>query len=51
MIEFLKSIPMWFIMIIIAVFAVAVLYKFLKSDKVKIGPVEFDEEENGAKNE
>ena len=45
MIEFLMSIPMWFIMIIIAVFAGAVLYKFLKSDKVKIGPVEFDEEE------
>ena len=45
------AIPMWFIMIIIAVFVIAVTYKFLKSDKVKIGPVEFDEEENGAKNE
>jgi len=51
MIEFLMAIPMWFIMIIIAVFVIAVTYKFLKSDKVKIGPVEFDEEENGAKNE
>ncbi len=45
MIEFLMAIPMWFIMIIIAVTAGAVLYKFLKSDKVKIGPVEFEEEE------
>ena len=51
MIEFLMSIPMWFIMIIIGITAAAFLYKFLKSDKVKIGPVEFDEEENGAKNE
>ena len=45
MIEFLMAIPMWFIMIIIALFVIAVTYKFLKSDKVKIGPVEFDEEE------
>ena len=51
MIEFLKSIPMWFVMIIIGVTAGAVLYKFLKSDKVKIGPVEFDEEEKGSKND
>jgi len=49
MIEILKSIPMWFIMIIIAVFVIAVTYKFLKSDKVKIGPVEFDEEEESKK--
>jgi len=40
---------MWFIMIIIAVFVIAVTYKFLKSDKVKIGPVEFDEEEESKK--
>ena len=51
MIEFLMSIPVWFIMIIIAVFVIAITYKFLKSDKVKIGPVEFDEKDEGAKNE
>jgi len=49
MIEFLMAIPMWFIMIIIGVTAGAFLYKFLKSDKVKIGPVEFDEEEESKK--
>ena len=49
MIEFLVAIPMWFIMIIIGITAAAFLYKFLKSDKVKIGPVEFDEEEESKK--
>ena len=49
MIEFLMAIPMWFIMIIIGITAAAFLYKFLKSDKVKIGPVEFDEEEESKK--
>ena len=49
MIEFLMSIPMWFIMIIIGVTVGAFMYKFLKSDKVKIGPVEFDEEDESKK--
>jgi len=43
MIEFLMSIPMWFIMIVVSVFVIAVTYKFIKSQKVKVGPVEFDE--------
>lgn len=51
MIEFLMSIPMWFIMLVAGLTAAAFLYKFLKSDKVKIGPVEFDEKDEGAKNE
>ena len=51
MIEFLMSIPMWFIMIIIAVFVIAIIYKFVKSEKVKVGPVEFDEKEESSKND
>ena len=51
MIEFLMSIPMWFIIVIVSIFAAAVTYKFIKSDKVKIGPVEFDEKDEGSKND
>lgn len=49
MIEFMKSIPMWFIISITSVMSLAFIYKIIKSDKVKIGPVEFEEEEESKK--
>lgn len=45
MIEFLMSIPMWFIISITSVIVLAGIYKFIKSEKVKVGPVEFDEKD------
>lgn len=51
MLEFLMSIPMWFVISITSVIVLAVIYKFLKSEKVKVGPVEFDEKDEGEKNE
>ena len=43
--EFIMSIPMWFIMCVVSVVVIAGVYKFVKSRRVKIGPVEFDEED------
>lgn len=49
MIEYLTSFPTWFwMMIIMSVVAVG-LYKVIRADKIKAGPVEIEEDDSDEK--
>jgi len=45
--EFVMSLPLWFVMVIITALAGTVIYILAKADRIKAGPIEIeDKEEN-----
>lgn len=43
MFEFINSLPLWFVMIIITIIVLAFIYRFVKYGlRIKAGPVEID---------